>query len=263
MAFEVPPPGFHDPGEIDPDIAISGIYEDRHFRAAREFLTLGLAQEAAGEALALEKEYSRDRASLMEITRLFYGAGDYHRALKVYYRNFSVLTDGGDAGPEILGIAFPMGIIEFIKEHASPDSPDPYLIAAVMREESAFNPETVSKAGAVGLMQIMPSTGEFIAGKTDTSGFEPGDLFEPRTNVRFGAWYLGYLAGKFDGDLVRMIAGYNAGPNVVERWTGKLPSRTDEFIESIPYPETQAYTKRVLRSYAEYLRLAGTGGKPF
>ena len=126
-----------------------------------------------------------------------------------------------------------------------------------MREESTFNPRAISRAGAVGLMQIMPKTGDFIAMKTRAGSVDREALLRPELNVRFGSWYLGYLARKFDNNLVLTIAGYNAGPKAVQRWVKKGPAELDEFVEEIPYSETRAYAKRVIKSYTVYLKSGG------
>ncbi|MDP2688832.1 MAG: lytic transglycosylase domain-containing protein, partial [Deltaproteobacteria bacterium] len=107
------------------------------------------------------------------------------------------------------------------------------------------------------LMQIMPSTGRFIAGKLGKDLNDARELLDPDTNIKLGSWYLGYLARRFEGDIVLTIASYNAGPNAVQRWTETLPTELDEFIESIPYPETRRYAKKVLKSYGEFLRTGG------
>jgi soluble lytic murein transglycosylase len=103
----------------------------------------------------------------------------------------------------------------------------------------------------------MPATGNFIAMKTRAGPVDREALLEPGLNVRFGSWYLGYLARKFNNNLVWTIAGYNAGPGAVERWAKNGPTEFDEFVEEIPYSETRAYAKRVIKSYTMYLKSGG------
>ncbi len=107
------------------------------------------------------------------------------------------------------------------------------LVWAVMHAESNFNPDAVSRVGASGLMQLMPQTAQEMYVK---------DIFDVRENIEGGTRYLRVLANQFDGDMVKMIAAYNAGPHAVEKYGGKVP----------PYAETQAYVKKVLRLYFEY-----------
>lgn len=231
--------------------------EERYIEAA-ELLTLGLNSRAASELDLLARGYSDDEDAVFEIAELYRRAGDYHRALRVYGGHLAVFNRTSKGGArDYTAIAFPRGIVELARKKARGLSPDPYMIAAVMREESAFNPEVVSTAGAIGLMQVMPSTGRLVAREIGKGPIGPADLFDPDLNIELGAWYLGHLSRRFNNDLVLTIAGYNAGPNAAVRWAGTLPADTDEFIESIPYPETRRYVKKVLGSYVEFKRLYG------
>ena len=131
-------------------------------------------------------------------------------------------------------------------------------MTAVIREESAYNPLAISTAGALGLMQVMPHTGQKIAAQVGSDGFSRERLFDPCYNIRFGSWYLGHLAEKFNHNLVYAIAAYNAGPDIVTKWIQQFGYREqDEFIESIPYTETRQYVKKVLRSYRQYGKIYG------
>lgn len=231
-----------------PESAFRG--DPRH-QAAEELLMLGLGDEASAEIDLLAGRYSSDRASLAELAGMLYEAGDFYRAFRIYRTH---LVSSSEPGHIALG--FPLRLVETVKGKAARKSADPFLVAAVMREESHFNPSAVSPVGAMGLMQIMPATGRQIA-KELGEGLGTKGLLEPSTSIRFGSWYLGSLMERFEGDAVLTIAGYNAGPNAAARWAGSLPTETDEFVESIPYEETRGYVKKVLRSYAEFLRLAG------
>ncbi len=102
-------------------------------------------------------------------------------------------------------------------------------------------------------MQIMPPTGARIAKALGVEGFDVESLFQPDTNIRFGAFYLAQLLRKFDGSLVLAIAAYNAGPEVVRNWAKEKDSAlTDVFVDSVPYGETRRYLRKVLRSIRMY-----------
>lgn len=232
--------------------AKAGLIEDGHYRASLELLSLGLKEEAAREIDLLTKRYSDEKEALTGLALLLYEAGDYYRALKLHQSYLS-----GVKREETAALAFPPRLVEEIREKAD-SSIDPCLVAAVMREESHFNPKAVSKAGALGVMQIMPSTGA-LAARGLNKKFEEKDLLDPDFSIELGSWYLGHLARRFGGDLVLTIAGYNAGPGAAARWKATLPKEPDEFIESIPYPETRAYAKKVLRSYGKFLKFSGEG----
>ncbi|MBI5903218.1 MAG: transglycosylase SLT domain-containing protein [Deltaproteobacteria bacterium] len=233
--------------------------EERYIEAM-ELLTLGLNSRAASELDILARRYSNDEDAIFEIADLYRRVGDYHRALSVYGGRLAAFkrASKGAARRDYTAIAFPQGIVELARKKARGLSPGPFMIAAIMREESAFNPEVVSTAGAIGLMQLMPSTGRLVARELGKGPLDPFDLFDPDLNIELGAWYVEHLSGRFNNDLVLTIAGYNAGPNAALRWAGTLPAETDEFIESIPYPETRRYVKKVIGSYLEFKRLYGS-----
>lgn len=107
------------------------------------------------------------------------------------------------------------------------------LVRAVMHAESAFDPNAISHVGASGLMQLMPATAREMYVK---------DIFDARENIEGGTRYLRVLANEFDGDMVKMVAAYNAGPDAVRKYGGQVP----------PYPETQAYVRKVLSLYFQY-----------
>lgn len=146
-------------------------------------------------------------------------------------------------------LLFPFPFRPEIEREAARAGIDPLLVVSVMREESGFTPKALSRAGAVGLMQLMPHTAQWVAHRLR----EPvGDLEEPRTNIHLGASYLGYLDRHYDGDLVRVLAAYNGGLGNVQRW--------HDLSEA--YPETRRYVERGLKTYAIYQWLYRPGGHP-
>lgn len=122
---------------------------------------------------------------------------------------------------------------EYIEEAALRYRIPAALVRAVMHAESAFDPQAISPVGASGLMQLMPPTAQEMYVK---------DIFDPRDNIEGGVRYLRVLANEFDGDMVKMVAGYNAGPEAVKKYNGQVP----------PYAETQAYVRKVLSLYFQY-----------
>lgn len=131
---------------------------------------------------------------------------------------------------------------------------DPALIAAVIYTESSFDNGNTSRAGAVGLMQLMPATAEWIAAKKDTP-IEPGQLDDPAINIEYGCWYLRYLLDRF-GDQRLALAAYNAGAENVESWraTAAAAGRDFDYTRDIPYHETSDYVTLVKRAEAVYQR---------
>ncbi len=141
-----------------------------------------------------------------------------------------------------LKLLYPLRYEGEIKAWAESYSLDLYLVAAVIRAESRFDPHALSHAGAIGLMQIIPTTGEWIAAQIDEVGFTIEDLYDPEVNIRFGAWYLRYLLDRF-GDANIALAAYNAGPSNAIRWQAG---------EGTIFPETARYIERVKRGEIVY-----------
>lgn len=127
---------------------------------------------------------------------------------------------------------------------------EPTLIAGVVYAESRFGHESESVKGAYGLMQILPSTADFIS---ERSGIE-GDYRDPETNLRMGAWYLNYLDGRYLGDERLMLAAYNSGEGRVDGW---LQDESFDVRRDIPFQETRQYVVDVLEAQKEYEELYG------
>lgn len=153
-------------------------------------------------------------------------------------------------------LRYPLDYTQSIQENADRFGLDPYRVAAVIKTESDFHADAVSRAGAIGLMQIMPETGSWIAEKLSIDGFSTDMLFQPERNIEFGCWYLCFLAERFGGDPELMAAAYNAGHNKVAGWLEDADVSDDgEHLREIPYKETREYVERIARAYDQYRRL--------
>ncbi len=151
-------------------------------------------------------------------------------------------------------LRYPLAYSELVGPTTSKYKVDAMLTLAVMREESHFREEIISGSDARGLMQILPSTGEWLAGKIfGPATFNRSLLFRPSMNIELGSYYLRYLLDKFDDNVVLAIVAYNWGEGALGRWMGDSPpSDLDIFIETIPVEEPRRYVKKVLRSFAMY-----------
>ena len=151
----------------------------------------------------------------------------------------------------------PLKFRELIESAAVEFGLAPAHIAAVILSESSFRAEAVSSAGAIGLMQIMPDTGAWIAGKfADMEEFTQDLLFQPELNIRFGSWYLRWLLDRYGGDMTNATAAYHAGQGRVDQWLQNEEYSADGItLRQIPYRETSRYTERVLRIYEKYQEL--------
>lgn len=173
------------------------------------------------------------------------------------------LTAGGeDIPPDVLRIIFPLDYWPLIDKYSRQLGIDPYLLAALMAQESTFTADIRSSANARGLMQLMPSTARRYATKLGIKPFTTALLAQPDVNVRIGAQYFKELMDRFGGAHFA-LASYNAGENRVARWIDQTPGLpTDEFIDNIPFPETQNYVKRILGTADDYRHLYGGAAQP-
>jgi soluble lytic murein transglycosylase len=232
---------------------------ERHpaYRRAVELKILGLTQDAARELAVLTEQYSRDEEVLLALSALLNEVGAYYPALRLAKMHFRDKLERGGIEPTsvLWTVAYPTGLVPAIQAQGMTQV-DPYLAAAIIREESQYDEKAVSMVGAIGLMQLMPLTANQVAQRFGFSSVDRDDLFDQDTNIRLGVRYLGQLLDQFAGNKAYAVAAYNAGPTAVANWIAMHRGREqDEFIELIPYQETRLYVKRVLRSYGEYRRL--------
>ena len=142
-------------------------------------------------------------------------------------------------------LRYPLRYEQIVRGHAENYRLEPNLVAAVIYQESKFDAGAVSPSGAVGLMQLLPSTGQGIADRTGGHAWKPEDLRDPELNVRYGCWYLRHLLDKY-GDEELALAAYNAGQANVDRWRARGVG--------IQFPETRAYVERVQKLKGVYAR---------
>ena len=132
---------------------------------------------------------------------------------------------------------------------------DPMLVYSVIKIESKFNPYAVSSKGAKGLMQITPSTGEYLSRLLGDKDFSENILYDKDTNIRYGCFYLSKLITDFKGDLVLALAAYNGGEGNVRRWLEKHEEGEEFRVDDIPFDETRSYVRKVSKNYSIYRTL--------
>ena len=143
-----------------------------------------------------------------------------------------------------------------IVTYSKKNNVDPFLVAAIIKNESNFKHDAVSKVGAVGLMQIMPETGRWIAEQMGLENYQDSDLYQTRKNIRMGCWYVGELEHEFQHNLVLLMVAYNAGRGQTHEWmqeNGWYYNFND--IKSIPYPDTREYGAKVMQDRDKYYLL--------
>lgn len=153
---------------------------------------------------------------------------------------------------------YPMKYENHIIKYSEKYDLNPCLIAAVIRAESNFNEKAVSNRGAYGLMQIMPDTASWIAGKMELKDFKVEKLYDAEINVSMGCWYINNLSSEFNGDVDLVLAAYNGGRGNVQKWLKiREYSEDGKKLHNIPFEETDKYVKKVKTNYNIYLRLYG------
>ena len=228
-----------------------------HLERAGLLNQLGLRDWSAAEMQQAVRDYKGQKAALKGIRDYYEALGFRDQAMRLSMRLF----DGRD--PEELSRIYPTYYWEEIASAAAEAQIDPYLVLSVIRQESTFNEKAVSRAGARGLMQIMPHTGLNLARRLEVKPFELRALFDPAVSIRFGSYFLGDQMRQFTTDagadlgFELGLAAYNAGPHNARRWLKTFPSEDpDAFVERIPFKETRLYVKLVLRNYAIYKALS-------
>lgn len=229
--------------------------ERLHAEKARALAALGLAEDAAEEYREQTASMPDDREMLSEACRAFIGLERYDRAVWLGKRLLVPLFAQDKSKVPVRDFwqcLYPLGHWPDVSEAGRAQGLDPLFVTALIREESTFAPRAVSRAGARGLMQVMPHTADRLAREERlTHGAAALDL--PEANIRFGTLHLAELFKAHGGNLALVLASYNAGKQHVERWLARFGFGDEEaFIEDIPYSETRNYVKRVLGTYLRY-----------
>lgn len=246
-------------------------------RRAREWLRLGLPAKARREwfralqrvdvspegVVAAAERRGRDRSGgeRMSARRKWYAAARLARDWGWFDR--AILAAQRAGAVEDLPLRFPLAWSRHVRRAAARTGLDPALIWSVIRQESAFNAQAVSAAGARGLMQLRPSTAAMVWRRMAGRRGRP-DLFDPRTNIMIGSRYLAAMVRRFDGNLALAVAAFNAGPARVARWLRRRPwERGDLWVAAIPFRETRRYVQQVLTYAAVYDWRLGGGRRSF
>lgn len=156
----------------------------------------------------------------------------------------------------ILRTIYPVHYEDLIQKYSAEYEVDPYLVTAIIKNESKFDPNAVSKKDAKGLMQIAPITGEWAAEKLNIENYSEDRLFDPELNIKIGIWYLTVLKQEFGDNIENIVAGYNAGNGNLKKWLENPEySKDGKTLNEIPFNETKIYQKKVLRDYRIYRKI--------
>lgn len=210
-------------------------------------LEFGLNREAVSELIHLSK-HADSSEEFISLCAKFEALNEYKHSVRLAAKKSS-------SSEQLYGFLYPLAYWDTVASLSERYHVDPFLVLSLIREESRFDAEAKSPAGALGLMQLMPQTA-YRLDRTIHLGIQhTGDIYHVKNNLHLGISYLSRLIQEF-GSYPHAIAAYNAGEEAVRKWTANgRYKEVDEFIEDIPYTETRNYVKRVLTTFFEYNRL--------
>ena len=250
-ARRVGAPGIEMPAEtLDgaPAPAALSSRESFHLQRALALKQIGLSRLELGELRRLAQLDEGSRAMRIFLLVEYPRAGGYHDA--------TVLATQMAARGEITSrqaepIRYPRAYWPLFSQASARTGVKPYLLLALSRQESLFDPLACSYADARGLMQLLPSTAQRVAARSGLPQYQI-DLFDPSVNIELGSTNLKMLLAMFDGDEFKAIAAYNGGEDAVQRWVERYGGPDDEWVENIEYAETRNYVKKVVGGMREY-----------
>jgi soluble lytic murein transglycosylase len=236
---------------LDPDIE-----ESPAFRRGDALLAAGRRTDALDEFDAVKESWWEDPLAMYQLALAFRERGLYRLSIICAERLTWLSPVGSRAEVPVFvqRLSFPVYFRELIVSETLSQSVDPLLFFALIRQESLFEPSVSSPADARGLTQVIPATGDWVAGRLGWGELEENDLFRPYVNVLFGSWYLSVQLAAFQEEIAPALAAYNAGPGHVQKWIEETPD-IDLFVETIPFAESRRYVHNVYENYAHYLRL--------
>ncbi|VAX14839.1 Soluble lytic murein transglycosylase precursor [hydrothermal vent metagenome] len=224
-------------------------------------LKIGQSERAVAEIDLMKTGLPKKVKTLGWLGYLYIKANAPGKSLKLQNMALGAKTRKDDYENVFWRLYYPVVSWRKISRQSKERGIDPFLVLAVIRQESAFDPKALSPANARGLMQLIPKTAKRIYKKLEMdkqtgASFRPDALFDPEINVTLGIFHLAELISFYDGSPAPALAAYNAGRKAVDRWL-KINSDKpeDEFIENIPYSETGEYVKRVIRNWMLYKRI--------
>jgi len=225
----------------------------------RALLSIELYDQAVDELRYAQKVWGDSSAIQATLGWIAHERGDLRAGINAVKRAYpQYLAAGGEKLPDpLLKVLFPVNYWPIIRRYATERHLDPYMMAALIAQESTFTVDARSRANAYGLMQLVPSTGRRYARELHMKRFSISLLTNAETNIRMGTAYFADLVRQF-GDTHFALAGYNAGESRVVRWVAERPGiGREEFIDDIPFPETQGYVRKILGTAEDYRRLYG------
>jgi soluble lytic murein transglycosylase len=215
---------------------------------------VGLRRDALDAFERVQSLAERDPLALAALGRFLRGQGVYGLAASSAARLADLWPEGDihDAPPALRYLAYPLPYADLLSAESRSQGLDPLLLAALVRQESLFEPAAESWVGARGLGQVMPGTGRSIAQELGIEDFELDDLYRPSVSIRFAAHYLASMLERFDDQLLVALAAYNGGPGNALLWLDSGDDDLDLFVEAITAVESRLYLQGVYEQYVIY-----------
>jgi len=219
------------------------VLKNPNFKKAVMFTDMGIYEYTKIEILALE-ERAESNDQIIIVSQLYNRTGNIYKSVN--------LLEKIDA-PAALPYKYPQPYSDAVFRYSNKYGHDVLLVYSLIREESRYNKDAVSRSNARGLMQLISGTANDSAREVGIQHYNFNKLFDPEVNVELGSFYLRKVLDRYNGEIPLGLASYNAGPNRVAKWVETIGYyKYDEFIEKIPITETRNYVKRILRSYGAY-----------
>jgi soluble lytic murein transglycosylase len=224
------------------------------YRQGQILLGVGMRREALAAYDGTRAAAWKDPVALAQLALDFREQGLYGLSARCASRLVGLWPDGviQDAPDAVQRLAYPLLYTDLLSAEAQARNLDPLLLAALIRQESLFEPSAESYAGARGLGQVMPATGEGIAKSVGLEGFVLDDLYRPSVSIRFCAFYLSGQMGRFDDQILVALAAYHGGPGNTIRWIESAGDDLDLFVEILTAPQSRIYLQRVYEQYITY-----------
>jgi len=240
----------------DPEAAPAAALQDPRWALGAELAAVQLPSQSDSIYRDIIFDHREDPVALYAIAKRFDDEGRVGLAARAATRLIGALPPHAPDPPEaLLRVAYPAAFPDLVNDAAKAQKVPPLLLLALVRQESFFDPDAGSTAGALGLTQVVPSTGETIAQRLGRAPFAATDLYRPKVSLDFGANELAQQLASFGDDPYRALAAYNGGPGAAANAQKTAGDDDDLFVEDLEFGETRSYVQLVMENYARYRAL--------
>lgn len=237
---------------------------DPGWARAEELWLVGRTGQGDTEAFTVMSATGSDPIAMYSMSRALLAEGRQSLSGRAGQRLLRALSVNPNAGlpKELLSLSYPAAFGPIVQKYTSEVKISPLLMLAFVRQESFFDPRAESPAGALGLSQLLPSTGDALATTLKVASYSEDSLLTADTSLRFGAKYMADQLNEFDDEIFVALTAYNAGASAANRWRKASGKDADVFLETIEFSESRSYVELVSENYAVYRFLYGGSSVP-